>query len=291
MINYSIIVPCYNNTLELMRSISSIPQRADIEIIVVDDNSPENIIDNIKDKYSNDKRLSFYKNEINSGAGFSRNFGLSKARGKWVLFLDSDDEFLDEAFSVFDKYMNNDADVIYFDSMIINSSNLKEIQRASTKYINSFLVNDKSKFLRTRNWEPWGKLFSLDFIKSKEIRFSEVRVMNDAYFTIQAGVLAEKIDACVDKVYKYNLIGNSVSRQRNFEKDCIRFEELLKINKFLLNMSGYSLYTLDLLGPYINIIRNFGIKKIDLINRKIGEYQFPMGFPIYSLIEKIRRRK
>ena len=82
-INYSFIIPHKNAPELLRRCIASIPQREDVQIIVVDDNSE-------KEKKPVVERENVMIVEIDSkdskGAGHARNIGLSQAKGKWILF-------------------------------------------------------------------------------------------------------------------------------------------------------------------------------------------------------------
>lgn len=93
MIKYTIIIPHHNIPELLKRCIDSIPNNPEIQIIVVDDNSKDG--DNYLKKYSflNRDNLLFISTKEGRGAGYARNIGLSKARGKWLLFADADDFF------------------------------------------------------------------------------------------------------------------------------------------------------------------------------------------------------
>lgn len=103
-INYSIIIPIYNNTLYIEECIESIIVQKScdysIEIIIIDDCSTDSTLEllkSIQKKYTSIKILS---TKINSGPGIARNIGINHATGEWVLFLDSDDKLHPSAFKI-----------------------------------------------------------------------------------------------------------------------------------------------------------------------------------------------
>jgi len=87
---YSIIVPVYNRPDEVDELLSSLCSQAlkDFEVIIVEDGSQKPCKD-VCDKYADILDLHYYSKE-NSGPGQSRNYGVERARGKWVIILDSD---------------------------------------------------------------------------------------------------------------------------------------------------------------------------------------------------------
>ena len=80
MFNFSIIIPHKNIPSLLRRCINSIPNRSDLEIIVVDDNSDDNVVDDLKT--INHENLQIIYTTENKGAGFARNVGLAHSSGK-----------------------------------------------------------------------------------------------------------------------------------------------------------------------------------------------------------------
>ncbi len=88
----SIIMPSYNTGKFLAETIDSVLAQTyqNWELIIVDDCSKDDT-EEILGKYLQDSRISFVKNEVNSGAAVSRNRALRQAKGKWIAFLDSDD--------------------------------------------------------------------------------------------------------------------------------------------------------------------------------------------------------
>lgn len=87
----SIIMPSYNTAQYIKNSIDSILAQTykNWELLIVDDCSTDNT-DEIVARF-NDSRITYVKNEKNSGAAISRNRALKMAKGKWIAFLDSDD--------------------------------------------------------------------------------------------------------------------------------------------------------------------------------------------------------
>lgn len=90
----SIIVPTFNRSMLLKRALDSIYKQSysDYEIIVVDDGSTDETAQMISELYPDVN----YIYQSNSGVSASRNKGLDNAKGEWLAFLDSDDEWLPE---------------------------------------------------------------------------------------------------------------------------------------------------------------------------------------------------
>ena len=90
MITYSLVIPHKNTPKLLQRCLESIPQREDVEVIVVDDNSDEHLKPYVN---RHDVILLDIGSDWSKGAGRARNIGLSQAKGRWVLFADADDYY------------------------------------------------------------------------------------------------------------------------------------------------------------------------------------------------------
>jgi glycosyltransferase involved in cell wall biosynthesis len=90
----SVIIPTYNRAEMLIRAIRSVLKQTyeDYEIIVVDDGSTDDTAKVMK-AYENDK-FKYIRYSLNKGGAFARNLGLDSSRGKYIAFLDSDDEWL-----------------------------------------------------------------------------------------------------------------------------------------------------------------------------------------------------
>ena len=91
MINYSVIIPHHNIPALLQRCLDSIPERDDIQIIVVDDNSDSNKVDFKKFPGIGRRNVEIYYTKEGKGAGFARNVGLKYAKGRYLIFADADD--------------------------------------------------------------------------------------------------------------------------------------------------------------------------------------------------------
>ena len=261
MINYTIIIPHKNTPKYLQRCLDSIPERDDIQVIVVDDNSDN--LDTINFPGLNKKNTEVYFTKEGKGAGYARNIGLSYAKGKWLLFADADDYFNLDFLTITDEYLDSDNEIIYFSASSIDIDTGKRSNRNKilVKSVNEYKEGcTKSKDnLLFKNWMPWSKMFNHDFIKKNNLKFEEVKVGNDALFVINAGILADKI--CVDTSSIYCVTYNKKSLSFNFNQNLFdeRFMSKIRINNYLtkLNKKEYKL----LLGPDIVESYNYGLKK------------------------------
>ena len=112
--NVSIVIPCYKAAATLRRAVASALTDApsDIEILLVDDGSPDDTGTLCDELAAADPRITALHRE-NGGAGAARNTGLDAASGEWVLFLDADDALLPGLWSALDGVIT-DADMILF---------------------------------------------------------------------------------------------------------------------------------------------------------------------------------
>jgi glycosyltransferase involved in cell wall biosynthesis len=96
MPDVSVVIPTYNRTALLKRSIQSVLNQSyqDFEIIVVDDASTEDIRAVVR--YFEDKRITYLRRDKNGGEAAARNTGIAHATGKFIASHDSDDEWMPE---------------------------------------------------------------------------------------------------------------------------------------------------------------------------------------------------
>ena len=102
----SVIIPLYNKAECIGRALDSVlTQHFDrFEILVIDDGSTDNGC-RVVEQY-NDPRIQLFRQE-NAGPGYARNTGLRKSRGKYVVFLDADDEFMPDFLEVSLKHIES----------------------------------------------------------------------------------------------------------------------------------------------------------------------------------------
>lgn len=194
---YSVIVPHFNDCSRLERLLHSVPvERSDIEVIVIDDCSSQKVaLEAMQARWVNVQWLSTPEN---SGAGVARNIGLDAAIGRWLLFADSDDEFLPGAFEVFDESLRQGDQLVYFlaDAVYEEDGSPSPRADAINQLVRAFAVNAdevSSERLRLEHVNPVGKIYSRAFVDELSLRFDPVRFSNDIAFNVLAAVQAERV--------------------------------------------------------------------------------------------------
>lgn len=216
MMLYSIIIPNRNHPELLRRALESIPFRNDVEVIVVDDASEPEQMD--MEHYPGLDRPGckvIFTSE-GKGAGYARNIGMDHAHGQWLLFLDSDDFFMEGFLPLLDSHTNGDEDIVFFGCCCKDSETLQPSGRIDFR--NRFLKRNfnrpelldfHNRYLHT---EPWGKMIRRDFIVRNHIRFDETVCANDYMFSVLSGHLATRISFDPAIVYCVTSRDNSLSR-------------------------------------------------------------------------------
>ena len=195
VINYSIIIPHYNIPDLLLRCLKSIPVREDIQVIVVDDCSPN------ADRYLKDypelsrPYLEYYSTPQGGSAGRARNVGLDYAKGKWLIFLDADDLLSDDAEQILDETINRPEDLIFYNTICVMSDDLskKSDRNFYSHFFEEYEETHDDRYFRYSFHSLWGKVIKREFVKSHKFRFDETRYSNDTYFSTVTGHFAQQI--------------------------------------------------------------------------------------------------
>lgn len=92
---FSIIMPCFNSADTIVASIKSVMAQtySSWRLYVIDDCSTDNTCEIVKELALVDARIQYIRHDNNSGVATARNTGIRLARGKYIAFLDSDDQW------------------------------------------------------------------------------------------------------------------------------------------------------------------------------------------------------
>ncbi|MCQ2516593.1 MAG: glycosyltransferase family 2 protein [Saccharofermentans sp.] len=244
--NYSIIIPHKNIPDLLLRCLKSIPNRDDVQVIIVDDNSDSSIVDFAKFPGCDRDNTEIYFVKEDRGAGYARNVGIEHAKGKWLVFADSDDFFTPAISELMNKYVNFSDDIIYFQRSVVLSDDISVSSERDpwtdiSKYINS--DGAVSNEVRWKTLVVWARFFSRRLINENNIRFQEIKWSNDVYFQAKAGALADSIYVSQDIIYVATVRKDSLaylkSEERSTEELICRIKAGMDMHAFL-KCNGYT---------------------------------------------------
>ena len=211
----SIIVPVYKVEKYLRDCINSLLNQTykNLEIILIDDESPDNCPHICDEFAAMDMRISVI-HQKNGGAGKARNIGLSRATGKYICFVDSDDLVeRDYVLKLVRAIEQTDSDIA-----VCSYYNLYKNRKEKKGYSGSFQVMTQRDFLLLflNDWTCsliWNKIFKREVID--KIRFVEGHKIDDEFFTYQVVIRANKIALFNDPLYEYRMRASSVMNLSN----------------------------------------------------------------------------
>lgn len=264
MVDISVIVPIYNAEKYLNKCVDSLinQTKKELEFILVNDGSTDKTEEIIK-SYK-DSRIKYFKNK-NQGIGKTRNFGIEKATGKYIMFLDSDDYLKNNACEILYKSVEKtDADLAICDFYKIYDSGAEEkIKLLSFK---PTTLRKTPSLVNEINLAPWNKLYKKELITKNKIKFVENLKYEDAPFVIESFSKARKIIK-VDEYLNYYLIhGNSETTVR--DKRCF---DILKIIDLIRKNTKNEEYLQEEINKLtVRIITNYTIQQRNQKDKNVG---------------------
>lgn len=215
----SIIIPVYKVPLNyLKKCIDSVINQSyqNIEVIIVDDGSPDDC-GKVCDNYSKkDKRVKAIHQE-NKGLSGARNTGFNNSTGEWILFVDGDDYLEPNCCNVLIKRAERNFDVICFDS--IRDENGKKKNIKSKLESGHIYINENKKLqLLTLDFNShistaWGKLYNRSFLFRNNVLHDEnlKQGAEGIEFCIRLFEKAKKVMYIDEYLYNYIYNENSIS--------------------------------------------------------------------------------
>lgn len=237
--NFTIIIPHYNTPVLLDRMIKSIPERDDLEIIIVDDHSDANIVDFEHFPGKDRKNLKLVLNQENHGAGYARNSAIPLAKGKWILFADADD-FFNAGFDDFlSQFVDSNADVVYFSANSVDSDTYVPSNRADHihEYMKKYVADNRSGelILRYMFSETVCKMVKRELIIQRSIIFDDTSIHEDVRFACSVGHYAKMIAVENRELYCITSRSDSLSRVQSMKTYLDELKVFARWKKFLLD--------------------------------------------------------
>lgn len=238
----SIIVPVYNVENYVRNCIESILAQTytNYEAIIIDDGSTDNS-GIICDQYAfKDNRIKVY-HKINEGVSIARNFGLEKAKGEWVCFIDSDDWIKDETLEYVSKYWHN-KDLIQFGYQQIDDISKETINQS--KIPSEILeINNSVYFSSTKLYHPaiCGYIIKMNIIKANNITFPiDIKYGEDQAFIIKALISSHNILVLNKHLYFYrDRIGSTMNSGLSILRAIDHLKVIENISKYIPKENWY----------------------------------------------------
>ncbi len=208
----SIIVPIYNVYEYLDKCLNSLVNQTlkDIEIILVNDESPDDSY-KIVNKYLKTYKNIKYFEKKNGGQGSARNLGLKYATGEYIAYVDSDDYIeLDMYEKMYNKAKEDDANVVVCGHKLVSmDGNIIETYLPC-------ITNDTYSDILLGNMAVWNKIYKKDII---DIDFREKLWYEDIDFTAKLLFKQNKISFVNEALYNYLLRPGSTMNNKNVKRN------------------------------------------------------------------------
>ena len=241
MINLSVILPVFNGEKYIKKAVESVLDQSlsDFELIIVNDGSTDStshIIDGF-----DDERIKAIT-QANRGPGAARNRGLEMAEGEYVMFLDSDDWFLEDALEIaYSQAKQKDTDISIFQIIKYDGGNYSENDWFN---LNSF---DESFEDRVFN----QKIFRREFLENINARFPEGIYFEDMPFFFYTFLKAQRISIIKRHLYARQKHPGSIT-----ESVDSKFLDTVPAGQILMDIfiedGCYDMYKFDLLAFKVN---------------------------------------
>lgn len=288
----SVIVPIYNAEENIEKCLNSILNQTykNFEIICINDGSKDNTQNILENYVRKDTRI-IVVNKENSGPSDTRNLGIKKATGKYIIFVDADDNINENMIeALVSKQVENNAELVICNFYYEKDSKIKN------KLSNNKIFTNRKEFLKKFDYyytktlinPPWNKLYLKDKIKDKFD--SNLILGEDLDFNIKYFNEIQRTATIDEYLYNYN-INNSNSITSKVKSDSKEYFNLyLKLfnNLFFKNKVNTSVkFDLFFIKDYIAHCFEAGYDKEKIIDLYIHFYK---DIQTINVIDKFKKR-
>lgn len=245
---FSIVVPIYKTEPYLHRCVDSLLSQSfsDIEIILVDDESPDRAPE-ICDAYAAAHSCVKVIHKANGGLSDARNCGIHAACGEYIIFVDSDDYIAPDTYARFAKYARNGYDILIGDAIVEGGiCNLSHIQTTDVLSGEEYLLRSFSA--GNAPMAAWLNVYKKDFLLKNDLFFKKGILHEDEEFTPRCLLKANSVVCTGIPFYHYIIRDNSITTQKDKRKNasdlfdtCVSLKQIYtqlnnrRLKKYLIN--------------------------------------------------------
>ena len=216
----SVIVPVYNVEWYLEKCVNSIINQTykNLEIILVDDGATDSSGNMCDELAKSDNRIKVYHKE-NGGLSDARNYGVERATGDYIGFVDSDDYIESEMFEkLYEAIKKENVDVAECNFRFIYSNRI-----ANYSEDNYYLVLNRDEY--TKEYVNMNRIFGAAWTKliksslAKEIKFPKGKLFEDGFYSLELMKKARNFVIFHNSYYNYVMRENSITNSKFNEKN------------------------------------------------------------------------
>lgn len=249
----------------------------DLEILLIDNGSKDQSGQICEDYATQFSNITAY-HIPNKGVGSARNFGLSKAKGEFICFVDADDYLVGNLFSDVESQLDSQLDLLVFSYYNSIEKNLSEIDR-SAKILPTEGKKDKSDFialfqelwLTDMMYTVWNKIYRKEFLEEHQIVFESYELGEDVRFNLN---VYQHVNAVllVKSCYYVYISGriDSAMGQYNPNRMNYQLEELGKVDQLMTSWNSHDDQFIDQIKARILMsnIQNISKQKMSLSKKR-----------------------
>lgn len=292
----SIIIPIYNVELYIEQCLDSVNKQnyQDYEVILVNDGSTDRSVEKVEQfiKDKTDKFKLFHKE--NGGLSDARNFGLLKASGDFVLFLDSDDYISPETlFIANNAAQTSQSDIICFaiTEVTEEGEKIRSIPANAKVPIGTFQLSDRADLISSSLPNAWNKLIRKSLFTENNVLFPKGLWYEDLATNPQLFYFANQVTFISDELYYYRQREGAITK--TFSLKVMDIYQVLENIKSFFSKHVYSNAQSDINTWYVNLTvitlarlsANNEATKKDIALREISQritQHFPNPFSIFT---------
>jgi glycosyltransferase involved in cell wall biosynthesis len=220
-IKFSIITPVYNREDCILNCLNSVRSQSynNYEHIIIDDGSSDNTLERIHQFSLDNKTIIPISYSENKGVNYARNKGIQAATGDYVIFLDSDDYFLDNALTLVSEYINSNSNYLHY--LFLNDDGRKDRNYSDFKkeinysdWLDETISGDFAHVVKTSILK--ANLFNEEFRIFEILNWMKIFRLGKKQLLVPEYITHVEIDR-IDSVTRESILDNKLSMKNNFD--------------------------------------------------------------------------
>lgn len=288
---FSIIVPVYNTSKYLKKCLDSVINQTnrDFEVIVINDGSVDNSLEILNEYEKKDERIKVITTQ-NQGLSMARNEGVKHSKGKYLLFLDSDDYIERQLLEKLDENINNNPDIVRFQAIEVDED-YKQLNSYEEKEFSS--LNGKEAFEEIVKYHyienAWLYLYNREFYLSNNFSFKK-GIYHEDFDLIPKILIKARIVNSVNYLgYNYVQRNGSIMHVNDYDKVKKKFNDMFSSYKELITFSDNIVFKSYLTNSIILKSKTLNNNDLRKVKKEFKELKIYDNLINDTLVRKIKK--